>query len=227
MTLARQHYQAAAWIAVAYIAIQSFQWYVFSVSPPEGSADATLLTGPSTLELARAGAMLASFFGLAYLYLVVCASNLARAPIASVAAFLGLFVFCLLEVVLRSVELFWATLHLSDAYASASLAQRTAMLDTHATFYAVQSAVYFPLGLVQLIGSVLLAITLRGPWSGIARFAFGFNAARLALRMFDANVLGPKFDALYDVLYLPMVYVVFGGIALWLWRMARGTSAPA
>jgi hypothetical protein len=221
MTLARQHFLAAACVAVAYIAIQTFQWYVFSVSPPEGSAEATLLAGPSTLELARAGLMLASFFGLAYLFLVSCASNLTRAPVASVAAFLGLFVFCLLEVVLRSVELFWATLGLSERYAAASLAERAGILDTHATFYAVQSAVYFPLGLVQLIGSALLAATLRGPWSGVARFAFGFNALRLALRMFDAYALGPRFDALYDVLYLPMVYVVFGGIALWLWRMAR------
>ena len=124
MTLARQHFMAAAWIAVAYIAIQTFQWYVFSVSPPEGSADATLLTGPSSLELSRAGSMLASFFGLAYLYLVVCASNLARAPIASVAAFLGLFVFCLLEVVLRSIELFWVYLALPAKFAASDAVGR-------------------------------------------------------------------------------------------------------
>lgn len=226
MTLARPHFTAAAWIAVAYIAIQSFQWYVFSVSPPEGSPEATLLAGPSTLELTRASLMLASFFAQAYLFLVVCASNAARAPIASILAFLGLFVFCLLEAVLRSIELFWATLALSAQYSAATLAERSQILDTHATFYAVQHAVYFPLGLSQLLASVLLAYTLRGPWSGIARFAFGFNAVRLGLRMLDVYVVGPRFDAMYGTLYLPMVYVVFGGIALWLWKMAK-QSQPA
>ena len=41
---------------------------------------------------------------------------------------------------------------------------------------------------------------------------------RLGLRMLDVYLIGPKFDALYDVLYLPLVYVIFGGIAVWLWK---------
>jgi hypothetical protein len=78
--------------------------------------------------------------------------------------------------------------------------------------------VYFPLGLVQLTASILLAVTLRGPWSTWARAAFAINALRLGLRMLDVYVIGPKFDAVYDVLYLPLVYVIFGGIAVWLWK---------
>ena len=218
MRIARMHWIAAAWCAVAYIAIQTFQWYAFSVMPPEGSAEASLLDGASPMNLARAISMLVAFFALAYLFLITCATNVRRAPVASVAAFLGLFVFCLLELVLRSIELFWVYLALPAQYAAADAAGQAHVLSLQQTFYAVQGAVYFPLGLVQSIASVILAIHLRGPWSAWARAAFAINALRLGLRMFDAYVLGPKFDALYDVLYLPLVYVIFGGIAGWLFK---------
>ncbi|MUV12946.1 hypothetical protein [Noviluteimonas gilva] len=218
MQISQSHRKAAAWAAIAYIAIQSFQWYAFSVMPAEGTPEASLLAGASTINLARAMTMLSAFFFLFYLFLITCATNVRRAPIASIAAFVGLFVFCLLEVVLRSIELFWVYLALPAKFAAADVAGRADILALHETFYAVQGAVYFPLGLVQLIASVLLAATLRGPWSVWARAAFAINALRLGLRMLDVYVIGPKFDAVYDVLYLPLVYVVFGGIAVWLWK---------
>ena len=33
MQISQSHRNAAAWAAIAYIAIQSFQWYAFSVMP--------------------------------------------------------------------------------------------------------------------------------------------------------------------------------------------------
>ena len=199
MEIARTHRIAAAWAAIAYIAIQSFQWYAFSVMPAEGSPEASLIAGASPINLARAVTMLSAFFFLFYLFLITCATNVRRAPIASLSAFAGLFVFCLLEVVLRSIELFWVYLALPAKLAAADAAARADILALHDTFYAVQGAVYFPLGMVQLLASVLLAVTLRGPWSAWARAAFAINALRLGLRMLDVYVIGPKFDAVYDV----------------------------
>ena len=50
----RTHRLAAAAVAVLYIAIQSFQWFVFSQLPtPDGPAQ-ELLQGPLPLNLARA-----------------------------------------------------------------------------------------------------------------------------------------------------------------------------
>ncbi|KZC39947.1 hypothetical protein RHOFW104R3_11190 [Rhodanobacter denitrificans] len=50
----------------------------------------------------------------------------------------------------------------------------------------------------------------------LARLAFGLNAARLLLRSLDVYVLGTRFDTLYSVLYLPLVYVIFGATVAWL-----------
>src|SRR5687768_8577030 len=100
----RTHRVAAAVVALAYVGVQSFQWYVFGALPPTQDAAQALLQGSHPLNLARALSMLLSFFGLAYLFLVASAIGFRRRPSAALAAFLGFFVFCLLEVVLRSIE---------------------------------------------------------------------------------------------------------------------------
>jgi hypothetical protein len=216
----RPHRRAAAAIAILYVAIQTFQWYVFSKLPETDDPVASLLQGPQPLNLARAGSMLLSFFGLAYLFLVVCGIACRRRPGLAIPAFLGFFTFCLLEIQLRSVELFWIFLELPRRYHAATTAlERARVLDAQGTFQAVQHAVYFPLGLSWLIGSVLVLLALgdaRLDW--LARFAFGLNAARLALRMLDSYVLGPRFDALYGALYLPMVVLTFVPLTIWLLR---------
>ncbi len=214
----RPHRRAAAAIALLYVAIQAFQWYVFSKLPETDQPVASLMQGPRPLNLARAGTMLLSFFGLAYLFLVVCGIASRRRPGLAIPAFLGFFTFCLLEIQLRSVELFWVFLDLPRRYQAATTAlEQGRVLDAQATFQAVQYAVYFPLGLSWLMGSVLVLLALgdaRLDW--LARWAFGLNAVRLALRMLDAYVLGPKFDALYGALYLPMVILTFVPLAIWL-----------
>jgi hypothetical protein len=228
MQIERRHLVAAAWVAVAYIAIQSFQWYVFAQLPAEGGAADALRVAREPLNLWRAALMLLSFFGLCYLFLVLCASSLRRAPVASVAAFLGFFVFCLLEVCLRAIEFFYVYLQLGAQFLAAAPAEQARIVAMHDTFYAVQGALYFPLGLSQVIASVLLSATMRGPWSGIVRAVLAINALRLALRMLDVYAFGPPtFDDLYGTLYLPLVFVVFGGIALWGWRAPAPSRGPA
>ena len=214
----RTHRLAAAVVAVLYIAIQSFQWFVFSQLPVTDDPAQALLQGPMPLNVARATLMLLSFFGLAYLFLVACALAFRRRPLMAVAAFLGFFVFCLLEVQLRSVELLYVYLELPAIYqAAATAAEQARVLDIQSMFESVQYALYVPLGLAQVLGSIALCVALGGnrhDW--LARFAFGLNAARLSLRMLDTYLLGTRFDDLYAGLYLPLVYVIFGAIAVWL-----------
>ena len=132
--------------------------------------------------------MLLSFFGLAYLFLVVCGIVHRRRPALGIAAFLGFFVFCLLEVQLRSVELFYVCLELPSRYrAATSAAGRTLALQAQSTFDAVQHALYFPLGLSWMVGSILVCagLSTKGP-DRLAQWAFGLNALRLLLRMLDS-----------------------------------------
>ncbi|WP_049620591.1 hypothetical protein [Frateuria defendens] len=225
----RKHRAAAALVALAYVAIQSFQWFVFARLPPADVPAQALMQGPLPLNVARAVAMLLAFPGLAYLFLVVCGLVHRRRPALAVAAFLGFFVFCLLEVQLRSVELFYVYLELPARYqAAASAAGQARVLAAQAAFQSVQHALYFPLGLSWLIASTLVCLGLGGHrLDGLAQWAFGLNAVRLLLRMLDAYVLGPRFDALYEALYLPLVFLTFLPLAAWLhWGGRDGAPAP-
>jgi hypothetical protein len=176
------------------------------------------MQGASPLNVARALTMLLSFFGLAYLFLVVCGIVHRRRPALGIAAFLGFFVFCLLEVQLRSVELFYVYLELPSRYRAATSAAEGALaLQAQSTFAAVQHAVYFPLGLSWMVGSILVCAGLSTKGADrLAQWAFGLNALRLLLRMLDSYVLGLRFDALYSALYLPLVFLTFVPIAAWL-----------
>lgn len=221
------HRIAAAIVALAYIAIQSFQWFVFSQLPVADGPAQVLLQGPLPLNLARAVLMLLSFFGLAWLFLVCCTIAFRRRPLLAMAAFLGLFVFCLLEVQLRSVELFYVYLELPERYQAAAALEQAHILDLQSTFQSLQHALYFPLGLSWLLGSVALCMALGGHrFDWLAQFAFGLNALRLLLRMLDVYVFGgPQFDALYSTLYLPLVYLTFVPIVAWL-LLRRDDTGP-
>ncbi|UBB23738.1 hypothetical protein LAG73_10090 [Pseudoxanthomonas japonensis] len=215
-----RHRRIAAVVALIYVTVQSFQWYVFGHLPEAGDPVQQLLQGPHPLNLARATSMLLSFFGLAYLFLVACGIAWRRNPALAVLAFLGFFVFCLLEVQLRAVELFHVYLALPEQYrATTDTAEHARILAAQGSFQSVQYALYFPLGLSWLLGSVLACLALgRDRMHWLALWAFGLNAVRLFLRMIDSYLIGPKFDALYGILYLPLVYLSFVPLAIWLWR---------
>jgi hypothetical protein len=222
---------AAAIVALAYVGVQSFQSYVFGALLPTGDAAQALLQGSHPLNLARALSMLLSFFGLAYLFLVACAIGFRRRPSAALVAFLGFFVFCLLEVVLRSIELFHIYLALPTQFqAAATAVERSALLDQQALFGSIRHAVYFPLGLSWVLGSALLCYAIGDQRiDRLAQFAFGLNAVRLVLRQLDVYAFPPSdFDALYEVLYLPLVWLTFVPIAIWLlWRREPAMVASA
>lgn len=210
--------RVAATIVVAYILIQTFQEIVFRTLGEPSDPAAELLQGPAPLNVARATLLLVSFFGLAFVFLVVCAHDRARRPLASAAAFLGLFTFCLIEIGLRSVELWWVFARLPQEYARAP----AAALDKMATFQAIQTSLYFPLMLAQLLGSAILALGFpRTPRRNmLIVVAFGANAVRLACRLAGMFLHISAVDVLSGPLYLPLVVVVYLPIAVWLRREA-------
>ncbi|MEI7037838.1 hypothetical protein [Fulvimonas yonginensis] len=220
----RKHRIAAAAVALAYVAIQTFQWYAFAQLPPASAPEAQLLQGPLPINLTRAVAMLLAFPALIYLFLVTCGLVARRAPACGVAALLGFLVFCVLEIQLRSVELFYVFLHLPAQYEAATSAlERSGVLAAKAAFEAVQHALYFPLGLGWTIASVLVCLGLgerRIDW--LARAAFGLNALRLLLRMGDTYLLGTRFDDAYTAAYLPLVFLTFVPVAAWLLLRGEG-----
>jgi hypothetical protein len=202
--------RVAGALVVVYILVQIFQHIVFLVLPEPESAAATLAQAGEPLNLARAALMLLSFFGLAYAFVVVC---LASPGPSSIFALFGLLLFCGLEIGLRSIELFWLFL------------QRPSV-DAATTFGAIQGALYFPLMLGQALGSAVLALSPapRGRRDLLLRVGFGANALRLLLRLAGIFLHISALDALSGGLYLPLVFLVYAPIAVWL--LQRSVDFP-
>jgi hypothetical protein len=208
---------AAAAVAVVYIAIQAFQEYVFRAVGEAVTPAEALALGAHPLQLARSTAMLAAMFGLVFLYTVICLQRRDRPVLAgfTILAFLG---FGALEIGLRSVELIWTQLELPAAYARAP---DPAILDRVATFAAVQHALYLPLGLLVLIGSVLAAwlFATGRRLDRIIQAVFVFHALRNVTRLITVYIGWPLFPAAaYDAAYFAMVVAFYAPVAYWLIR---------
>lgn len=206
---------AAAIVAIAYIAIQGFQEYVFrSIGEPATPAEGLAL-GAHPLHIAHSTAMLAAMFGLIFLYGAICLQRLRERPVLAGFTFLSFLLFGFLEIGLRSVELIWTQLELPAAYARAP---DPAILDRVATFESVQRELYVPLGLSVLIGSVF------GAWlfatgrkiDRLIQVVFVLNALRNATRMLTVYVGWPLFPAAaYDAAYFAMVVAFYAPVAYW------------
>lgn len=209
----------AAAVAFAYILIQSFQSYVLWILPQANSPAEAFLQGSLSINLWRSTLLLLSFWGLLYLFLVLSLENLKRNYAATIFAFLGFFIFCLLEMCLRSVELFYLQIQLPAVYGhAASLDEQKAIMDFVARFESVQRALYFPLMFSQMIGSALLSTTFSREqrMNYLIVFALGLNALRLIARICGMFLHVSWLDAVSNQLYLPFVYVIFGSIGIWL-----------
>lgn len=212
---------AAAIVCLVYILVQSFQWWVFARVPDGADPVVNFLNGHHTLNIIRSWSMLLSMFGLFFISFVVSVMAYQYNRPWALLALVNLFIFSLLEIVLRSIELFYVQVQLPEAYlANTDPVHRQHIMDTVSTFLGVQGAVYFPLGLGWMLGSLILALIFPNNRAHfIVKFVFFLNAARLLARMLT-NYLGMGLlgNEVYDVIYLPLVCLTFGPLAYWLYR---------
>lgn len=217
----------AAFIAFGYILVQCFQFYVLSVLPPASSSVDEFLQRAVPLDYWRATLLLVSFIGLMYVFLVICIQNLKRHFTATIFAFLGFFIFCFLEICIRSVELFYFHIDLATAYQQAGgINEQQAIMGQVTAFRDIQSALYFPLMLLQMIASAIIALIFdRGlRLNYLIIFAFALNALRLALRIVGMYLHIEWLNSAMFVAYLPCVILIFGAIGIWLLRTKNKKS---
>ena len=211
--------RAAAVVALAYIAVQGFQDYVYRALPEPSTPADELIQGAMPLHLARSTAMLFAMFGLIFLYGVICLQRVRARPVLAGAAFLCFFVFGLLEIGLRSTELFWTQIRLPAAYAAS---HDPAIVDQMATFQAVQGALYFPLQLSTLIGAIAMLFLFETPpqinW--VIRAALAVNVLRIATRMLTLYAGIPLFPTgAYESVYIILVLLFYVPVAYWLFKL--------
>jgi hypothetical protein len=214
----------AAFVAVTYILVQTFQWWVFEKVPETGNVIVDIVNGGKSLHIYRSWLMLLSMFGLLFLFFTICFDDFCHHKGWRILAFSGFFIFCFLELFIRSIELFFVQGYLVDTYATANTADRAAIIKTVTSLQQLWWALYFPLGLSQLLGSIILVgVYFRS--AGIDRLikaVFLINSLRLFLRMLDSycdiDILG---TLLNNELYLPLVIIMFGLKAVWLIKKTK------
>lgn len=224
----QQFKKPAAFLCFAYILVQGFQWWVFSTIPEDTDSVKNFLNGGHVLNIWRSGLMLASMFGLWYTYAIVCLTIYGNQKVYSILAFICFSIFCFLEICLRSTELFYIQLYLPEQYQNYPDAQSRYFIENIVkVFYQVQSALYFPLGLGWMSGSILIAATSsRSRNNTILKATFSINAIRIFLRVltvyFGFNILT---DKIYSSIYLPVVIITFGLLGIWFLRSYRIDNA--
>jgi hypothetical protein len=214
---------AAAIIALLYIAIQTFQWYVFGQFPIPASAAEELQQGNHPLHLVRSSLMLAAMFLLLYVRYVICFLAGIYNRFWANLAFICYFIFFMLEVLLRSTEFFYTQLYLPKKALAANANEVNGIIDQFQTFQTIQSALYFPLILSATISYAilfLLFLSIKQRVNWIIRSVPAIDLLRSFWRLSSDyfNVKWLQGD-LYSTIYLPMVIITFGPISIWLLKL--------
>lgn len=214
---------SAAVVSIVYIAIQAFQAYVFSKFPNPASSVEELQLGNHTLHLIRSSLMLAAMFGLLFVRYVICWLAVASSRFWATLAFISYFTFFMLEILLRSIELFYIQLNLPGRVAGANTSDLQSIVDKFQTFQSIQSALYFPLILAGTISYAILLflfspVKLKINW--LIKFVMGIDILRSLWRLcsdyFKVKWLQGNW---YDQMYLPLVFITFGSISIWLLKV--------
>lgn len=216
--------RAAIIVCLFYILVQSFQEWVFSLAPAISTPQSDFLFDGEPVSIVRSWLMLVSMFGLLYVHYILIYSSPVHNRSMQVLAFTAFFTFFLLEVMLRSVELFYVQIQLPADYAQSPQTVRASILSFVEQYRKVQGALYFPLGVSWMLGSFILAslYSARPAFHYLIMAAFYFNGVRLLMRTITGYMgLNLLPDSVYDALYLPMVFVVFGLTALGLLQSIR------
>ncbi|MGN6420424.1 MAG: hypothetical protein ACTHMC_23145 [Pseudobacter sp.] len=212
--------KTAAYIAVAYILVQSFQWYVFAQFPAAANAQEEMMQGHHALHVTRSWLMLISMFAMLILNITVCYIAATINRFWAIVGMAGYFTFFLLEISLRSVELFYIQLYLPQQALKADPGVLQNILDKYSTFANIQHALYFPLIFSTSITYFSLFFIFKPKVHRIIRFVMLVNILRSSWRLgSDFLNIGWLQGSLYNTVYLPLVVLLFGLTAIWLLRM--------
>lgn len=219
--------QVAAVILFFYLLVQGFQFYIFATSPSAETPAERLIREATDIHLWRSFLLLISFFLMIHVFLVICSYNLNYNFTLTACAFIGLFSFCFLEILIRSVELFYIQHSLPGAFVSKG-SDKENILMQYTLFQSVQYALYFPLMLTQAIGSTILAFKFsnRRKINILINIAFGINAIRLGIRLLGMYLEIDLLNRWSFNIYLPAIITIFGLMIAWLLRVKEESFNP-
>jgi len=219
---------AAVVIALVYIGIQGFQAYVFAQFPSPATPKEELMQGFHPLHLTRSWLMLFAMFGLLFLYLVICSLAAKVNRFWAQLSFSGVFIFLFLEIMLRSIELFYTQQYLPEQALKSNEQALIGIIDKMQTFQTMQASLYFPLIFSALIAYVILFFLFAGgeKVNRLIRFVMAVNILRSLWRLLsDYCKISWLQGNLYNRIYFAMVVILFGLTALWLFKKKENENA--
>ena len=219
-------YRFAAICAACYVVAQIVQEFTFhhgiSDSPVGEQA---ILQRLMPLDQFRLTLLLLSFFPITVAFAAVALRQARIRPAASVLGFSFSLLFVIGEIINRSIDLFviskqWAMQYQGTASVAAKqlIAERIQMWTESFTGY------YFIIRIGLLLGCLCFAIATwdsRRRWNQFIAVVFAANAARSAGRLAEGFMGQAWLAPLNDTIYFPASVLIYGSLAVWLWKQTQ------
>jgi hypothetical protein len=169
--------------------------------------------------------LLLSFFPITVAFAAVALRQARMRPAASVLGFSFSLLFVIGEIINRSIDLFviskqWAMQYQGTGSAAAKqlIAERIQVWTESFTGY------YFIIRIGLLLGCLCFAIATwdrRRRWNQFIAIVFAANAARSAGRLAEGFMGQAWLAPLNDAIYFPATVLIYGSLAVWLWKQAQ------
>lgn len=215
----------AAVCAFLVAAVMLAQEWLLTQIPAGTTFDQKVAIQVSPLNMVRAWAVFLSMFCVIVAYWGVAARKLPNAPRRAGLGFAFCFLFGVLELSYRSIDLFavngrWIPRYLEEA----DPATRAMLRGQIEAFGDVIVALYAVLLAAHMIGSIAYGAATWGgkgleKWLGVL---FAINAGRLALRLLEGYGGQAWLRGTNRTIYAPIVVALFAVVGVWLWKGAYG-----
>jgi hypothetical protein len=219
-------YRFAAVCAACYVVAQIIQEFAFhhgiSDSPVGEQA---ILQRLMPLDQFRLTLLLLSFFPITVAFAAVALRQVRIRPAASVLGFSFSLLFVIGEIVNRSIDLFVISKHWAMQYqATVSVAAKQLIAERIQVWTESFTGYYFIIRVGLLLGCLCFAIATwdrRRRWNQFIALVFAVNAARSAGRLAEGFMGQAWLAPLNDALYFPASVLIYGSLAVWLWKQAQ------
>jgi hypothetical protein len=203
--------------------IQEFAFHDGISDSPVG--EQAILQRLMPLDQFRLTVLLLSFFPITVAFAAVALRQARVRPAASTLGFSFSLLFVIGEIVNRSIDLFvlskqWATLY----QVTASLAARQLIAERIQVWGESFTGYYFIIRIGLLLACLFFAIATwdrRQRWNQFIAIVFAANAARSAGRLAEGFMGQAWLAPLNDAIYFPATVLIYGSLAVWLWKQAR------
>jgi len=219
-------YRFAAICAACYVVAQIIQEFAFhhgiSDSPVGEQA---ILQRLVPFDQFRLTLLLLSFFPITVAFAAVALRQARMRPAASILGFSFSLLFVIGEIINRSIDLFVISKQWAMQYqGTGSVAVKQLIAERIQVWTESFTGYYFIIRIGLLLGCLCFAIATwdrRRRWNQFIAIVLAANAARSAGRLAEGFMGQAWLAPLNDAIYFPATVLIYGSLAVWLWKQAQ------